>query len=155
MAWSLVERSEVAGEQSGRNWGFVRQQGRDPAEVPLMMEANRIWRGLEQELGADIEWVQGGNLALAADPRARSPCSRAGSRRRGRRGSTRACSRPREVQALLPGMAAPGSAGSTRASDGHAEPAKATQALADAAVKHGARLYPGCAARASRPRAAG
>ena len=64
----LVERNEIAGEQSGRNWGFVRQQGRDPAEVPLMMEANRIWRGLEQELGADIEWVQGGNLALAAAP---------------------------------------------------------------------------------------
>jgi glycine/D-amino acid oxidase-like deaminating enzyme len=32
----LVERNEIAGEQSGRNWGFVRQQGRDPAEVPLM-----------------------------------------------------------------------------------------------------------------------
>ena len=31
-----------------------------------MMESNRIWRGLEQELGADIEWIQGGNLALAA-----------------------------------------------------------------------------------------
>ena len=30
-------------------------------------------------------------------------------------------------------------------SDGHAEPVKATQALADAAVKHGARLYPRCA----------
>ena len=38
-----------------------------------MMEANRIWRGLEQELGADIEWVQGGNLALAAAPSCPSP----------------------------------------------------------------------------------
>src|SRR2546422_5634031 len=64
----LLEGREVAGEQSGRNWGFVRQQGRDPLEVPLMMESNRIWRGLEQELGADLEWVQGGNLALADTP---------------------------------------------------------------------------------------
>ena len=63
----LVEKGDVGGEQSGRNWGFVRQQGRDPLEVPLMVEANRIWRGLETELGADLEWVQGGNLALAAD----------------------------------------------------------------------------------------
>src|SRR5215467_13104135 len=63
---TLVERGEIAGEQSGRNWGFVRQQGRDPFEVPLMMESNRIWRGLERELDADIEWIQGGNLALAA-----------------------------------------------------------------------------------------
>jgi glycine/D-amino acid oxidase-like deaminating enzyme len=65
---TLLERGEIAGEQSGRNWGFVRQQGRDPFEVPLMMESNRIWRGLEQELDADIEWIQGGNLALAATP---------------------------------------------------------------------------------------
>jgi glycine/D-amino acid oxidase-like deaminating enzyme len=65
----VIERGTVAGEQSRKNWGFVRQQGRDPHEVPLMMESNRIWRGLERELGADIEWVQGGNLALAADAR--------------------------------------------------------------------------------------
>src|SRR5262245_1773776 len=64
----VVERGAVCGEQSRKNWGFVRQQGRDPAEVPLMMESNRIWRGLGSELGADIEWVQGGNLALAANP---------------------------------------------------------------------------------------
>ena len=63
----VVERGPVFGEQSRKNWGFVRQQGRDPHELPLMMESNRIWRGLERELGADIEWVQGGNLALAAD----------------------------------------------------------------------------------------
>jgi glycine/D-amino acid oxidase-like deaminating enzyme len=62
----LAERNEIAGQQSGRNCGFVRQQGRDPAEVPPMIESNRIWRGLEQELGADIESIQGGNLALAA-----------------------------------------------------------------------------------------
>ena len=64
---AVVERAGVAGEQSRKNWGFVRQQGRDPLEVPLVMEANRIWRGLERELDADIEWIQGGNLALAAD----------------------------------------------------------------------------------------
>jgi glycine/D-amino acid oxidase-like deaminating enzyme len=29
----------VPGEQSRKNWGFVRQQGRDPLEIPLVMEA--------------------------------------------------------------------------------------------------------------------
>ena len=65
----VVERGTVPGEQSRKNWSFVRQQGWDPNEVPLMMESNHIWRGLERELGADIEWVEGGNLALAADAR--------------------------------------------------------------------------------------
>ena len=63
----VVERGRVPGEQSRKNWGFVRQQGRDPLEMPLVLEANRMWRGLERELGADLEWTQGGNLALAAD----------------------------------------------------------------------------------------
>src|SRR5881396_2430840 len=63
----VLERGPAPGEQSRKNWGFVRQQGRDPLELPLMMESNRIWRELEPELEADIEWVKGGNLALAAD----------------------------------------------------------------------------------------
>ena len=63
----VVERGPVPGEQSRKNWGFVRQQGRDPLEMPLVVEANRLWQGLERELGADVEWTQGGNLALAAD----------------------------------------------------------------------------------------
>ena len=37
----VVERGAVPGEQSRKNWGFVRQQGRDPLEMPLVIEANR------------------------------------------------------------------------------------------------------------------
>lgn len=40
----VLEQGKTIGEQSRKNWGFVRQQGRDPAEVPLMMAANRLWR---------------------------------------------------------------------------------------------------------------
>jgi len=61
----VIEKDVVGRAQSGRNWGFVRQQGRDPVELPLMIESNRIWSGIERELGADVEWVQGGNLGLA------------------------------------------------------------------------------------------
>ena len=102
---TLLERGEVAGEQSGRNWGFVRQQGRDPSEVPLMVAANRIWRGLEQELDADIEWIQGGNLALAPTPERLAlfegwlPTAR-------QSGLDTRLVTPREIQDLLPGMAA-------------------------------------------------
>ena len=61
----LLERGAIGEEQSGRNWGFVRQQGRHPLELPLAMESNRIWQTLETELEADLEWTRGGNLALA------------------------------------------------------------------------------------------
>src|SRR2546427_11936797 len=83
----VLERGPVPGEQSRKNWGFVRQQGRDPLEMPLVMEANRMWRGLERGLGADLQGVQGGNLPLAADEGGRArprggPPGRAGVRPR-------------------------------------------------------------------------
>ena len=47
----VCEKGYIAGEQSGRNWGWVRQQGRDTREMPMIIEAMRIWRGLEEEIG--------------------------------------------------------------------------------------------------------
>ena len=47
----LCEKGRVAGEQSSRSFGWIRQQGRDWGELPIMMESNRIWRGLAAETG--------------------------------------------------------------------------------------------------------
>ena len=46
----LFERDTAGSAQSGRNLGFVRQQGRDIREVPLAMAAIRLWQDLEQDL---------------------------------------------------------------------------------------------------------
>src|SRR5256714_7431391 len=56
----VVERGPVPGEQSRKNWGFVRQQGRDPLEMPLMLEANRMWRGPARGAGAGVQGGGGG-----------------------------------------------------------------------------------------------
>ena len=54
----LCDKGRVAGEQSSRNWGWVRQQGRDWAELPVMVESNRIWRTLAQETSeADLAFT--------------------------------------------------------------------------------------------------
>jgi len=63
----VFEKGDAGLEQSSRSWCFVRQQGRNAAEVPLMMACNRMWQGLETELGADLKWRQGSNLTLAYD----------------------------------------------------------------------------------------
>ncbi|MFT4150915.1 MAG: FAD-binding oxidoreductase [Paracoccaceae bacterium] len=47
---TLCEKGRIAGEQSSRNWGWIRQQGRDYGELPIVMEALRIWEGLAQRL---------------------------------------------------------------------------------------------------------
>lgn len=60
----LLEKGRIAGEQSSRNWGWVRAQGRDPAEIPIMLEAQAIW----QKLDAQIEGLgvtQAGSFYLA------------------------------------------------------------------------------------------
>lgn len=61
----LVEKGRVAGEQSSRNWGWVRQQGRDPDELPIMIESLRLWQGLNQTLGEGLGFRQTGVLYLA------------------------------------------------------------------------------------------
>src|SRR5882724_5413123 len=136
----VLERGHVPGEQSRKNWGFVRQQGRDPLELPLVMEANRLWRGLERELGADIEWIQGGNLALAADDTrmARFEAWLPAAREFGL--ETRLL-RARDLQAVVPGLGGAWAGGMHTPGDGHADPEKTTDAFARAARAHGASLY--------------
>ena len=148
----VVERGPVPGEQSRKNWGFVRQQGRDPLELPLVVEANRLWQGLERELNADIEWTQGGNLALAADEarlarfEAWLPVAR-------EFGLPTHLLRARDLDAVVPGLAGGWVGGMHTPGDGHADPEKTTDAFARAAVAQGATLHLDCAVQAVTTRA--
>ena len=56
----LSEKGHIAGEQSGRNWGWVRVQGRDTREIPMMLESLRIWDGFARETGEDVGFTRGG-----------------------------------------------------------------------------------------------
>lgn len=62
----VVEKGRIAGEQSSRNWGWVRVQGRDPAEIPIMLEAGAMWRQMADEIGEDIGLRQSSVAFLAA-----------------------------------------------------------------------------------------
>lgn len=64
---TVLERSTLASMGSGRTLAGVRQSGRHPAELPLAMSAVKRWQTLGEELGADLEYRQGGNLRLAED----------------------------------------------------------------------------------------
>jgi len=58
----ICEKGRVAGEQSCRNWGFVRQAGRDIAELPMMMDCMPIWQTLQNELGDGVGFRRPGSL---------------------------------------------------------------------------------------------
>ena len=61
----VCEKGRVAGEQSSRNWGYIRKQGRDPREIPAIIESLRIWENIEKDIEEDIGWHQGGSLYWA------------------------------------------------------------------------------------------
>ncbi|WP_108660748.1 NAD(P)/FAD-dependent oxidoreductase [Acuticoccus kandeliae] len=64
---ALIEKGRIAGEQSSRNWGWIRKQGRDPIELPLMIESARLWQRLAEESGEDIGFGVNGTTYLALD----------------------------------------------------------------------------------------
>ena len=142
----LLERRAVAAQQSGRSFGFVRQQGRDALELPLAIESNRLWRGLQAELGTDVGWVPGGILTLAATEARMAELEAwlAAAREHGL--DTRLLG-PRDIEAVVPGVQGSWAGALYTPGDGRADPAKATQALAHAAVARGARLWTGASAR--------
>ncbi|MEM9788393.1 MAG: FAD-dependent oxidoreductase, partial [Pseudomonadota bacterium] len=61
----LLEKGRIAAEQSSRNWGWIRAQGRDPAELPIMVEAVSMWRQMARDVGEDIGLRQSGVAYLA------------------------------------------------------------------------------------------
>src|ERR1700745_2034035 len=61
----LCEKGHIAGEQSSRNWGWCRKMGRDPRELPLIIESLRLWPGMNEMGEAETSLRQGGIMSLA------------------------------------------------------------------------------------------
>src|SRR5258708_16876318 len=50
----------MGGEEVWRNWGWVREMGRDPAELPLAIESLRLWRSMNERIGGETGFRQAG-----------------------------------------------------------------------------------------------
>ncbi|MDJ0957494.1 MAG: FAD-binding oxidoreductase [Arenicellales bacterium] len=144
IAVNLYEKGTIAGEQSSRNWGFVRQQGRDPAELPLMMASNKIWQGLEKELNTDLKWKQGGNLRITEDE-SQLPSYRAWLEIAQDHGLHTKLLGAKETKQLLPGLSTSVVGALYTESDGQADPSRVAHAFATSAGKLGADVISRCA----------
>jgi glycine/D-amino acid oxidase-like deaminating enzyme len=148
----LCEKGRVAGEQSSRNWGWVRQQGRDWAELPIMMESNRIWRELAARTGErDLAFTASGSVYLAETESQMSKYASWHELARQHQLDTRMLSRD-EAAALAPGIEGAWVGGMLTASDGCAEPSVAVPALARACAKLGVAIIENCAVRSLETR---
>ena len=143
----LCDKGRVAGEQSSRNWGWVRQQGRDWAELPIMMEANRIWRDLAEKTGdRDLTFTQSGCVYLIENEASLKKYECWHDLAKQHQLDTKMLSKA-EVAARFPDIAGNWIAGMVTETDGRAEPFVAVPALARAAQALGAIVLEDCAVR--------
>jgi glycine/D-amino acid oxidase-like deaminating enzyme len=147
MRVALCEKGEIGAEQSSRNWGWVRRQGRDPAEIPLAIAAREMWAGMRQRLGADVGYTESGILYAAANAREMAKHEAWAQSVRGFGMESRLLSAA-GVAELLPGAGRKFAGGLFTAQDGRAEPQDATAVIAQGARDRGAVLLTGCAVRA-------
>ena len=138
----LLEKSVIGAEGSGRNAGGVRQQCRDPRELDLSIASVRMWESLEQELGFDVEYNQGGSIRLAATEARLAELER--QRQQEERVGLHVELWDRHgLQAHAPYLADRFIGAKYCATDGIANPILATKAYGWAAERAGARVFVG------------
>jgi glycine/D-amino acid oxidase-like deaminating enzyme len=142
----LCEKGVIAGEQSSRNWGWCRSMGRDPREIPLMLESLSIWRGLNDRINDETGFRQTGTLYICPDEAAYAkreawlPHAR-------ENGIESVLLRGPQVNEVLTGAARSWTGALYTPGDGVAEPSLAAPAIARAARRLGAAILQRCAVR--------
>lgn len=142
----LCEKGHVAGEQSGRNWGWVRCQGRDSRELPMMLHSMRVWENLAHDLGEDVGFTRAGCLYVTDDQRQLEQYVRWLDIAREYGLDTRVIE-GKELDEHVTGGSSRWKGAMYTASDGRAEPHKVVPAIARAATRDGATILTSCAVR--------
>ena len=143
----LCEKGEIAAEQSSRNWGWCRKMGRDPRELPLAMEALRLWPEMNSLTGAETGFRRSGIIYLC---RTQKDLAK-------REAWLEQAAKPMQLDSRLltrdqmnrvvPGLTGNWLGALFTPSDGRAEPAHAAPAIAQAARRLGATILTRCAVR--------
>ncbi len=146
MSVALCEKGLIAGEQSGRNWGWVRQMGRDASEIPLAIESLSLWKGINARIAGETGFRQTGIAYLCRNARQEAEYEAWLVHAR-KHGLDSRMLRKEELRQHLPGMAEGFGAALYTSTDGRAEPLMAAPAIARAAARAGAYIFTSCAVR--------
>lgn len=140
---TLLEREELASMASGWTLAGVRQSGRHPSELPLAAAAVARWPSLADELDADTEYRQHGNLRLALSE-SDVPTIRGVVAASAAAGiQIEYLESIDDIHAIAPALTNRIHGASFCASDGHANPSKTVLAFAAAAARHGSDIQTG------------
>jgi len=142
---ALIEKGHIACEQSSRNWGWCRQQNRDPRELPLSSVAMDLWDGFASELGRDLGFRRCGLFYATHDEAVLAQWADWQPFGLENGVDTRMLSAS-EIAERIPETRRKWIGGVYSPNDGKAEPALAAPALAEGARAKGATIHQGCAA---------
>ncbi|MEM8664722.1 MAG: FAD-dependent oxidoreductase, partial [Pseudomonadota bacterium] len=135
----VVDAYGPASMASGWTLAGVRQSGRDPAELPLALEAVREWPDLAERLGAPTHYRQDGNLRLARTPAEVATIRQLVEDQRAAGLDLHFLPDNRAVRELAP-LSESVLAASFCPTDGHADPVATVNAFKGAAERCGARF---------------
>ena len=146
----VIEKGRIAGEQSSRNWGWIRQHGRDPAELPIMMEASRLWEDIDKEVKGRTGFKRCGVMYLSKTEKDQAKREQWLSTAKAHGLDTVALSASQLNEHIE--FADPSSnkwiGGTYTASDARAEPWQAVPAVAELTQSEGVLIKENCAVRA-------
>jgi len=125
--------------------GGVRQQGREPLEIPLAIYSINLWTSLEAELEADLCYRQDG-MTVVTDDETCIPALEQRVKREQSLGLNIQLVQGSELHDLIAGLSPHILAGSYLSTDGHADPLRTVNAFVDAARRRGARFKWQCPA---------
>ena len=143
---TVLEKGRVAAEQSSRNWGWIRKQGRDEDELPIMIEAARLWPQLAQECGEEIGLRQTGVTYLASSDKEMAEFEAFMQIAAAHDMDTRMLTSG-DVSEQIKNMTGAFKGAMMTPSDMRAEPSLAVPALARLASSKGVKIIENCAAR--------
>jgi glycine/D-amino acid oxidase-like deaminating enzyme len=144
---TLLEKGRIAAEQSSRNWGWIRKQGRDADELPIVIEACRLWQQLADECREDIGLRQTGVTYLARTAKDMAAFEAFMKIAAAHDLDTRLVDGG-DVGSVVSGTSRRFSGAMTTPSDMRAEPWLAVPAFARLAARKGVRIIENCAVRA-------
>lgn len=143
----VCEKGRVGCEQSSRNWGWVRQTGRDAAELPIMMESIGLWQRLTAKSRQNaLLFNQQGVTYLAQDQQAMHRHV-AFAELAAQHGLDTTLLSSDQLKVHTPNTQRTWHGGIHTASDGRVEPWTAVPALTAACVDIGVTVRENCAVR--------
>ncbi len=141
---AILDKGTVAFEQSSRNWGWIRQNGRNLRELPLAVASRELWQRYADELEEDIGWRSGGNLHLGYDKEELATFER-WRHAAVRSGLATEILSAEQVRNIVPGLEGDYTGAIYSPSDGQADPHLVVPAIARAAAARGVSIHDQCA----------